>query len=123
MEGHYEEADRYFTSAIANFAGATGAESPSTLRSRIHQALSVAMVARSGVDAFARLETARSALVRALGSEDRLPIWQLDLIVAELAGRAGMLIDAPRVARARVGLPAHTGQVAGSAAMGINSFN
>lgn len=121
-DGNHDLADREFASAIDQFRSATGATSPSTLRSRIHRVLAGAL-AHPARDELQQLEADRAALIDTLGSAERLSIWQLDLIMADLAEHSGTPVDASRVAQAGANLRHLTGQSSIRTAAGISSFN
>jgi len=122
VDGRHEEAQVWLARAVAQFGAAQVADAPSVVRSEIHRLWSRALATRDGADVDA-LAARRAALVRALGSEDRAQVWQLDLLVDGLDRRLGRPgIDAARRARAEAGLKALSGAAALPRFVGLNSF-
>jgi|GEM_PF-647004 len=104
LQGDAQQAQPHLQRAVALYGESQGAEKPNTLRSEIHQLWANALGTRDP-QLLDRLVDKRAALVDALGSEDRLQVWQLDRLLDELSrkrGRPG--IDAARLKRAENGL-------------------
>ncbi len=121
--GDSAAAARAFRQAIEQSRAATGTASPSTLRSEIHALWAEALATRDA-SVLDRLEERRAALVEALGKQDLLPIWQLDLLIGTLATELGQApADGARITRAHEGLLDLTGNPDVSRYLGVTGFN
>ncbi|MBN8727726.1 MAG: serine/threonine protein kinase [Xanthomonadales bacterium] len=86
--------------AVSMFTTVLGEHHRRTLRSRIHRAWIEAKLNGSS----GGLAALRPALVEALGSEDKMQVWQLDLMIDEIGADVADLDHPRRVARARAAL-------------------
>jgi serine/threonine-protein kinase len=121
--GDLAAATRAFATAIEQSRAATGPGSPSTLRSEIHALWAEALATRDA-SIIDRLGERRAALVEALGEEDLLPVWQLDLLIDNLAAELGRApINPARTTHAHAGLRNLTGNPDLAPHVGLNSFN
>src|SRR5690606_34127488 len=117
--GDSAAAARAFRQAIEQSRAATGTASPSTLRSEIHALWAEALATRDA-SVLDRLEERRATLVEALGKQDLLPIWQLDLLIGTLATELGQApADGARITRAHEGLLDLTGNPDVSRYLGV----
>ncbi|HEY0180009.1 MAG TPA: protein kinase, partial [Dokdonella sp.] len=81
-----------------------GVEKPAVLRSEIHELWARALATKDP-RILDRLQEKRSALVAALGGEDKLQVWQLDRLLDDLSRRlGGPGVDPERHARAEAEL-------------------
>jgi serine/threonine-protein kinase len=122
LAGHHEEAQTWFGQAVEQFGAAQVAGAPSIVRSEIHLLWSQVLAGHQAAK-IDEMEARRSALVGALGTEERAQVWQLDLLIDDLDrqfGRPG--IDAGRRARAQAGLLGLSGAPQVPRFVGLNSF-
>ncbi|MFC4821705.1 protein kinase domain-containing protein [Dokdonella ginsengisoli] len=118
----WSQARVHLQDAVAFFREIQGEDNPNTLRSEIHRVWVDALATRdvAGLD---RLAEKRAALIAALGDEARPQVWQLDLLVDDLArtlGRPG--IEPARRAHAEAELARMTGRRVPPRFVGLNAF-
>ncbi|HUD41113.1 MAG TPA: serine/threonine-protein kinase [Dokdonella sp.] len=105
-QGRAQAAIAHLDRAVAELEAAQDPVAPAIVRSRIHRDWAAAL---AGADRgrLADLAARRAALVAALGAEDVVQVWQLDLLLDALDRQlGGPGIDAERRARAEAGLRA-----------------
>ena len=88
VQGDTRAALEAFQNAEAQFTQTLGAEDRRTLRSRIHRQWALHVQAPTP-QTLAALASSRTQLVKVLGSEETPVIWQLDLLLDGLSGKAG----------------------------------
>ena len=122
LQGDWPRSQAHLQRAIAAFSESQGADKPSTLRSEIHllwaQALS--MHDPAAID---RLAGKRTELATALGGDAKPQLWQLDLLIDDLArtfGRPG--IDSAQREHALAGLAQLRGGRPAGPFVGLNRF-
>lgn len=99
-----------------------GADKPAVLRSEIHELWARAL-ASGDAQFLDHLRDKRAALVAALGGEDKLQVWQFDVLLDGLCrhfGRPG--IDRDRLARAEAGLRRIAAASTPPAYVGLSQF-
>jgi serine/threonine-protein kinase len=123
MRGDLPAAQDWFQRAVEQFRAAQGADKPTTVRSEIHQLWAAFLVSRT-TDDLDRLRAARERLVKVLGGAERLQVWQLDLLIDDLARslRQPGLGD-PRRAQIEAALRAFIGAADRPQAVGLSGFN
>ena len=108
--------------AAQEFRRIQGADAPAVLRSEIHEGLTRAL-ATHDPKVLDQLSGQRAALVAALGGEDKLQVWQMDLLLDTLYRRLGQPgIDAARRARAETALRRLTGSSTAPTYVGLGEF-
>lgn len=123
QQGDIAGAEELLARAHEHFTGSMGADHPRTLRSEIHGLW--AAHARSGDPAHLHgIRERRTQLVALLATQDTPVVWQLDLLLDELAdGQAPFALDPP----ARMQLLAKLAREAGTDQppifFGLNSFS
>ena len=96
VQGDVKAAVEILQKAEAQFTASSSAEDRRTLRSRIHRQWAVHVQAPTP-QTLAALAGSRSELVKVLGSEETPVVWQLDLLLDGLSGKA----DATRLSPER----------------------
>ena len=119
LRGETEQARATLDEAVTMFAALSGKDHSRTVRSRIHRAWIDA--ASTGDDS--ALRALRPALVRSVGTEDRVQVWQLDLLIEQVGTRAADAGQASRAARAREALQRLSGMSRLPPPAGLSSFS
>ncbi|MEO6519831.1 MAG: serine/threonine-protein kinase [Pseudoxanthomonas sp.] len=121
--GEFGAALRRFDQGVAAFQAELGDRHPRTLRSKLHREWALAMSTRDPA-VLAGMEADRALLVAVLGTERKPVVWQLDLMVDEVAEALGAPRQhVQRVARAKAGLAALAGTSRAHRFRGLNSFS
>jgi len=123
QRGDYAGAREHLDRAVATFGEVLGADHRRSVRSRIHRAW-VDALADGDAAAFGRMAALRPLLVTALGTDDKPVVWQLDLMLDDLARRAGAApIDPARRRHAEDGLKRISRHDRVPRYVGLNSFS
>jgi serine/threonine-protein kinase len=122
LQGDWPRSRAHLQRAIAAFSESQGADKPSTLRSEIHLLWAQALSTHDPT-ALDRLAGKRTELAAALGGDAKPQLWQLDLLIDDLArkfGRPG--IDSAQRERALAGLAQLRGGRPAGPFVGLNRF-
>jgi eukaryotic-like serine/threonine-protein kinase len=123
QQGDPAGAEELLARAHAHFTGAMGPEHPRTLRSDVHRLW--AAHARSGDPSHLHgIRERRTQLVALLATQDTPVVWQLDLLLDELAdGQAPFALDPRARTQLRRKLAEEAGTDQPPAFFGLNSFS